>query len=369
MEKTDIMMGNYDKIQSDAISFMRIPLAILVVLFHASLIFEQRNGIPYIDELNTPIYCMMDFLFGQSICALAVPLFFFVSGLLFFWNVDGFNIKVYGNKLKSRFYSLLIPYLFWNLLILLHRFIVQQYFPAFISPQYKLIADYHLTDFLSSFWNMSYVDSFWGNFPINGPLWFIRDLMIMNLLSPIVYYVMSCFKKYGAIVLFLLWLFDVLGGLGNFSKAILFYSLGAYFGIMKTNILEKTAKCCKVFLSGYLLLLILAVVFRSSNILFLNKIEFVFGFVSMWWLAVLFSQKYPSLKLPAGASFFLFAAHHTIVRIIIKIFFVLTPIHSDWIYVLAYFVITAITVLICLAFYGLLNRFTPKFCKIISGGR
>ena len=362
-------MRNFDKIQSDAISFMRIPLAVLVVIFHSSLIFEQNDGIPYINESDAPIYCTMEFLFGYSICALAVPLFFFVSGLLFFWNVDGFNIKIYGYKLKSRFYSLLIPYLFWNLLILLHRFIVQQYFPAFISPQYKLIVNYNLTDFLTCFWNMSYIDSFWGNFPVNGPLWFIRDLMIMNFLSPIVYYVMSRLKKCGAIVLCLLWFFDVLGDWGNFSKAILFYSFGAYFGITKTNILEKTAKYHQAYFGGYLLFLVFAVVFRSSNVLFLNKMEFILGFVSMWWLAVLFSYKYPSLGLPAGASFFLFAAHHTIVRIIIKIFFVLTPIHSDWIYAFAYFAIAAITVLICLAFYGLLNRFTPRFCCLISGGR
>lgn len=362
-------MCNYDKIQSETISFLRFPLAVLVVLIHATLIYEQKNGIPYINEQDTPIYCVVDFLFGQSICTLAVPLFFFISGLLFFWNVDGFSMKIYGRKIKRRFYSLFIPYIFWNLLILGYRFFVQQFFPGIMSAQYKQVVDYNLMDFLSCFWNVSRVNGCGGNFPIDGPLWFIRDLMIMNLLSPIVYCILYCFKKYGAIVLFLLWFFDVLGNWELFSQAILFYSFGAYFGIMKINILEETAKYNKVYFGGYILLLVLAIIFRNSNVLFLTKAEQIFGFISMWWLAVIFSHKYPTLKMPIGSTFFLFAIHHPIVRVMIKIFFKTTPIHTDWIYVIGYFVLPATTIMLSLLLYRGLNRFAPKICKLISGGR
>ena len=235
-------MVNYDKKLSDTIKFARFPLAVMVVLIHATLIYEQKNGIPYIKETGTPIYCAIDFLFRQSICALAVPLYFFISGMLFFWNIEKLNLEIFKKKIKSRIFSLFIPYLCWNLLIVAYIFIVQQLFPGLMSAKNKLVSDYSTIDFLNCFWNMSLVNKGGGNFPIDGPLWFIRDLMIMNLLSPLVYFVLARTKKWGAISLLVIWGFDLLGTFGNFASAILFYSFGAYWGITKLNILEKTEK-------------------------------------------------------------------------------------------------------------------------------
>lgn len=243
-------MSKYDKTLSEAISFIRFPLAVMVVLIHATLIYELNKEGQYVNDDNTPLYSCVDFLFRQSICSLAVPIFFFISGFLFFWNVDGFYFGIYKRKIKSRFYSLLIPYLFWNLLILLYVYTVQQVFPGMMSAKNKLVSDYSFTDFFCCFWNMSYVNNGGGDFPIDGPLWFIRDLIIMNLLSPLVYCCLARLKKIGAFLLILLWFFDVLNVLGNFSTAILFYSFGAYWGIWKLNILEKTANYYKVFMGG-----------------------------------------------------------------------------------------------------------------------
>ena len=48
-----------------------------------------------------------------------VPAFFFISGYLFFLSK-----KSYGKKLKDRIHTLLIPYILWNLLLLLFYLIV-----------------------------------------------------------------------------------------------------------------------------------------------------------------------------------------------------------------------------------------------------
>ena len=69
-------MVNYNKKLSEVISFLRFPLAVLVVLIHATLVYELHNGVPYINETETPIYCIIDFLFRKSICSLSVPMFF-----------------------------------------------------------------------------------------------------------------------------------------------------------------------------------------------------------------------------------------------------------------------------------------------------
>jgi fucose 4-O-acetylase-like acetyltransferase len=54
-------------------------------------------------------------LFSYVLGGIAVPLFFFISGFLFFLNIENFNLQSYGNKLQTRGKTLLIPYLFWNL--------------------------------------------------------------------------------------------------------------------------------------------------------------------------------------------------------------------------------------------------------------
>lgn len=362
-------MINYNRRLSDTIAFMRFPLAVMVVLIHATLIYEQNNGIPYINKIDTPIYCGVDFLFRQSICSLAVPLFFFVSGMLFFWNIEKFNWTIFKQKIKSRFTSLFIPYVFWNLLVLVYIFAVQLLFPGVMSAKNKLVSDYSFMDFLNSFWNMSLVNNGGGNFPIDGPLWFIRDLMIMNLLSPLVYFFLSHLKGWGAIVLFVSWLFDLLGAFGNFATAALFYGFGAYWGITKLNILEKTKKINKFIVGGYFMLLFIAFICKDMDVTYLFKLEKIFGFLSILWISALFSCKYRINKLLMGSTFIMFAIHSEILKVLIKIFFKITPWHIDCLYVLAYFILAIISIILSVTLYWMLNKYMPRFCNFISGGR
>ena len=363
-------MIDYDKKLSNTISFMRFPLAVMVVLIHATLIYEQKNGTPYINEIDTPIYCGVDFLFRQSICSLAVPLFFFISGMLFFWNIEKLNLKIFERKIKTRITSLFIPYIFWNLLILVYVLLVQQIFPGIMSAKNKLVSDYSVLDFLNCFWNMSLVNNGGGNFPIDGPLWFIRDLIIMNLLSPAVYFVLSRLKGWGAMALFAIWFFDLLSKFGNFSTAILFYSFGAYWGITKSNILEKTEKFHQLIMGGYIILLILALIYKNvDTVPYLFKIEKAFGFLSILWMSFFCSGKYHFSKLLTGATFVMFAVHSDILKVFIKIFFKMSPWHFDTFYVLAYFILATVAIVLSVSFYWMLNRCMPRFCRFISGGR
>ena len=362
-------MVNYNKKLSEVISFLRFPLAVLVVLIHATLVYELHNGVPYINETETPIYCIIDFLFRKSICSLSVPMFFFISGMLFFWNIDKLDLDIYRKKIKSRFFSLFIPYVFWNLLILIYIFIVQQSFPGLMSAKNKLVCDYTVMDYMNCFWNMSLVNNGGGIFPIDGPLWFVRDLVVMSVLSPIVYVLLSRIKVIGAVMIYLIWFFDVLGFLGNLSTAILFFSFGAYWGISKKNILEKTSRYKKVAWGGYLILLFMAVLFKDIDMPYLYKLEKTFGFIAILWLAVYLSERIHVNKVLAGSTFIIFAIHSDILKVLIKVFFKLTPLHNDIIYVAAYFTFALITIIISILVYRILNKYVPSFCSIISGGR
>lgn len=81
---------------------------------------------------------------------MAVPLFF-ISGYLFFFRT-AFSVDVYKKKLKSRIKTLLIPYLFWNFVVLVGHWIVTVLSPVQLtSGAYKQVSDYTVCDYLISF--------------------------------------------------------------------------------------------------------------------------------------------------------------------------------------------------------------------------
>ena len=91
-----------------------------------------------------------------------ISYFFAVTGFLLFYNL---TYKSYTEKIKRRFFSLLIPYILWQII------------PAVIGVlrgQYT----FKLSDFLLSSFGMV-------RYPLNGPLWFVYAIFIMSLFSPI----------------------------------------------------------------------------------------------------------------------------------------------------------------------------------------
>ena len=71
----------------------------------------------------------------------------------------------------------------------------------------------------------------------------------------------------------------------------------------------------------------------------------------------------------AGSSFFIYAYHALPLSFVIKVLFKLFHPHSDMALIGAYLLCPAITILIGLGIYALLQRFLPRFTAIITGGR
>lgn len=231
-------MMNEIELQSKTISFLRFPLSVLVILVHCNYasVISQIESAQY--TLYTYILNVIDLLF----CKNAVPLFYIISGYLFFVKVDKLNAPIYINKLKSRTKSLLIPYLFWNLIIIVCYAVAQWLTPG-ILPGEKL-SDYSLKEWLMSFWDASAFRAETGaTAPLNQPLWFIRDLIIMVVCSPLIYYFIKIFRIYGLIVFGILYLLGLIPSpVGLSSSASFFFTLGAWFGINKQQFIVENIK-------------------------------------------------------------------------------------------------------------------------------
>ena len=218
---------------SDVISLLRFPLAVFVVFIHV------EGAYFHFENLSTPTYLITHF-FSNIVCKVAVPTFYFISGYLFFLNIKDLNKIVYRSKLTSRVKSLLVPYLAWNTIaFLLFLFVTSLGIGCFrthftISDNF-IMNIIHIYGYIYSWgWQNALGWSVNHFVPIDGPLWFIRDLMIVVLFTPIINKMIRKFDYYVLIVLFLIL---VLLQYPTFI-AIFYFSLGSYFSIKIMDPLE-----------------------------------------------------------------------------------------------------------------------------------
>ena len=156
-----------EELQSKSIDFLRFPLIVGVVLIHAHFSNVIMNGVNVniLHEYSCPIYDTTSYFFSELIGRIAVPLFFFISGFLFFYRSKEFSLSVYRHKLKNRGRSILLPYLFWNLMIISYSILIQT-IPGLSSSTNQLMDMYSLTDWLDAFWSIN------GGCPICYQFWF-----------------------------------------------------------------------------------------------------------------------------------------------------------------------------------------------------
>ncbi len=98
---------------------LRFPLAILVVFVHSFGADIDVSELHARGLTGLAVYDYIRLFFSVVIARSAVPIFFVISGYLLFWKVEEYSKQVYVGKLKKRWHSLVIPYLSWNMLIVL----------------------------------------------------------------------------------------------------------------------------------------------------------------------------------------------------------------------------------------------------------
>ena len=88
----------------------------------------------------------------------------------------------------------------------------------------------------------SLYDIFWG-MPMDYPLWYLRDLICMTILTPVFYYLFSKIRLWGLILLTIGYLSTFETGISGLSStAIMFFGVGAYLGMEKSDVIELSEK-------------------------------------------------------------------------------------------------------------------------------
>lgn len=353
---------------SKTITAVRFPMAFLVVMIHGYFSKVIINGgRTEMDFSNFLVFPKLTLLVGE-IASVAVPVFYILSGFLFFYKVSEFNKACYCSKLQKRIHSLLIPYLFWNLFTPLVVILGQLFFPGVFSGERTNIIDYSWIEWFQMFWNNAGT-----GYPISSQLWFLRDLMIVVVASPLIYLFVKYTKIIGVFLLWILWVFDIepnVTGI-NITSCFLF-SLGAFFSIHKVNFVTLSNNLYKKGIGFlYLLLLILAVLFENTEYSpYLHKgcitvgIFFIIGLTANFLLKGAKESTFLS-----KSSMFIYLFHVTPIIFLKKIVIMIVQPSNEVGAILVYIFCPIVMTLVSLAAFWILRRYVPRFTSLITGGR
>lgn len=364
-----------DNLHSQCLDLLRFPLAIVVLIVH---VFSTTGGILNDSfthsQLLPEVQRLVDvFLRGQS-----VPVYYFISGYVFFLGKE-FTKQTFLNKLKNRVGTLLIPYIVWNTITLLFTVCIS--FISFKGIANKYSLDLSIPNILNCFWE--YDGAIVGQktnygIPILGPTWFLRDLMVVVLCTPVLNFILKEKRGIFSICVFaFIWLYSNLYGFSMYfpSSALFFFSLGAFMSINKMDMIQKFGS---VNLAAIILYSIISILLYNLNktdsvvaYLGLKSVNTFIGLIVLFNISkYLLKKRYCKVnKLLASSSMFIYISHMIICGRILKLIFILVNPHSQVAIFTCYIATIVITLTILLSLFIITKRYTPKLLTFITGRR
>ncbi|HMI66068.1 MAG TPA: acyltransferase [Cyclobacteriaceae bacterium] len=354
-------MNDYLSYKLKALSLVAIILVVFIHSYNVEIKFTTGT---LTGGTSHSVLFVENFL-SKGIARIAVPLFYLISGFLFYVTFD-FSLKGVFNKYKKRIKILVIPYLFWSLYGVLLFFLLQS------IPQSKnfftreLIKDYSFSQFL---------DTLLIN-PITYQLWFIRDLIMLVVFSPLIGFLTKSSKGMWIFFLVILWYvapktFELFS-----NESLLFFTVGGYLASEKSQPLlnEGISKYWLYFLIAWLVTVLLTTYLltfdRGGPVLnFLNNTGIVIGILAVWSLYDLVDRnqirKYSAFF---AYSFMIYVFHEPLLTILVKgMFFMWGKTNTSTL--LIYLFAPLFTIAICVALRYLWIRIAPRFYDFATGGR
>lgn len=282
-------MARLDKHSSIAINLMKACSLIGVVSIHSKPEIDASVSHEALDITYYLVYQL------QEIC---VPIFFMLSGYLFFLNLPKFDFSAIVKKWKSRATSLVIPYFIWCTIFALAfgtlHYIQAKFFGSAQALAY-LERDLSLSGILSDYWDVG------NGFPIDGPLWFVRNLIVFAACAPIVYFI----GRYWILTAICIAL--PIFGIPTFSGELFIF--GAALGIHQIN----PFKAIKRYILPICLLWLAANYLCNYSTKQFEVLFFVSGFIVLAPIFLKWAKRYPKtadiVNRHTPMFFFIYAIH------------------------------------------------------------
>lgn len=315
----------------------------LIVILHA--LPPLRFGYPL--DRSQPFY-----YFIMVVCQLGVPVFFFLSGLLFYKRCSSHaDIK---KKLKNRVKSLFIPYLLWNTIFVLLYFVMTRWeLTGNIMKMGSAVNS--LRDVVIGILDARFT-----------PLWFVKILMIYSLLSPLIYF---CLRRrtlfaiilIGSIIVAIFCKWD------KYDSVLLWlpmYLCGCAMGYYKLAMVK--SKIAIIFFSCLLISLIILSYYYTGAILLLRIVAPIVIWVLVDWLLEKTITEHFKVKEWMTCTFFIYCTHYFALNVFQKIGYLILG--STQSVMFTTFIISLIMTIFTLIFVAR-SLSGWKIYKVLTGGR
>ena len=355
-----------DALTSRVVSFLRFPLIVAVIGIHCNLLVKNP-------ELETrSVFYFLVYITMKLVC-IAVPLFFFISGFLFF-KEGIFDFALYSNKLKSRFHTVLVPYLLWNIIYFVILGVMQFIKPDTLVILHKHITDFRWQDFLWIFWDISQITGLADDQRacLVGAFWFLQCLFVLFLVSPIIYYIIRYLRHFTLLIIGILYFTDfILEMPGIQCNAFVYYMLGAYCSIMCIDFISIVKR---IPVQAHIVLLIAAVLVSYL----MNENDTTYNITDLFVQAAVFAitafmietQRWKESRYLVSSVFFVFSVHRLFSASLMTVSTYLIPsIDNDFIIYLYYILTIILTILASLVVYQVSLKITPGITSILNGRR
>ncbi|MFC1467315.1 acyltransferase family protein [Verrucomicrobiota bacterium] len=318
-----------------SIDLARVIGMIFVMLIHS----------PFSEENNLPHYLLKNYIAGG-----AVPLFFLMAGYFSTKNMNSSNIKTL-DFLKKRFYTLILPFLFWNSAILLLVFIAKLsgISSSFTGEGAYFNVEKNLSSILSALFGI-------GRGPIVYQFWFLRDLIVVSVTAFLL-------RKWIVKIPFLAWVLFFIPL--PFAKSMGYYLLGYSVAENPVKLQIKKGSCLifSIIWVGLGIGSFWGVITISAPLQQIGSALFIF------LVAQILSDSSIGNRISTlgTAVFFMYATHEPLQTIIAKIWQkTALPGYGS---LGCFLIIPVVTFFACWIGYIGVKKFTPRLLPILTGGR
>ncbi|MFT3738845.1 MAG: acyltransferase family protein [Breznakibacter sp.] len=342
------------------VSFFAIVLVVFIHAYNANLVVDNQAV-----KGTSPLVWFIESLIGDGFARVAVPLFFFISGIRFYYGIDGrFDTVVYRNKLLKRSISVAGPFVKWSTLGMAIVFLLQTI--PFSAPFFNsmLLRDMSIRKLLS----------IWILDPLPYQLWFMQVLFCMAVLSPLFWRLIQLklptfFIVTGCLVL---WYFK--GGYNGwpeyFFEGMAFFMLGAVVSIRQIDIMQYRGHWLLLMLWATLVVAKIWLIFvhQPSLALVTGKLSIMIGMVAVWSMIDGWQSGSRYFEILLSQTFFIYLSHEPLLTITKKLLLSdFSPLQGRLLIV--YFMAPVLSIAVCLMSGWILKAYVPRLHSWLTGGR
>lgn len=362
---TDSTFGRDMPLMSAAVSQLRLPLIMGVLLIHSNVPALQQawtGSLPDAPQWALQAVGNVSLTLDRTVTSV----FFFISGFLFFLGSEPFSAAVWRGKLRRRASTLLLPYLIWNAVFLIFHFAKSIFSPSAGIPVGS--GRGIIGSAVCAFWN--YTDGC----PADLPLWYVRDLMVTVLFAPLIRILVRAKSAAAGVPLLAawLWLFPQAGVAGVNPQAFFYFALGAFFSV---NGISLTIRRRTVVVAAALVVVTITVFAQQafgSACGEAFRLAAVAAIVTIGFGASPMRQNSRTgraWRQISGITFFIYAAHALFASASVRLLCSAIPTSNAAGLLAVYVLSPLLTLAATLLLHAILHRLSPLSARVLNGGR